>query len=165
MRCSVCAISGIQTQVSLRPFKVCTVTRRCRRQEYDARQRPVASLSLYLFTQPSLVCFTMHVAFLVSRSCATGSAHSPLAENVFRARGGTGEGQCHARFRHNSDEKDSSAELGDGNLMCAKTSNPSSKRFLLTDSVVNSLGFSKFREFSFAERFKYAATRTPRDAV
>jgi hypothetical protein len=39
--------------------------------------------------------------------------------------------------------------------MCAKTSNPSSKRFLLTDSVVNSLGFSKFRGFGFAERFKY----------
>lgn len=99
----------------------------------------------------------MHVAFLLSRSCATGSAHSPLAENVFRARGGTREGgQCHARFRHNNDEKDSSAELGDGNLMCAKTSNLSSKRFVLTDSVVNSLGFSKFRGFGFAERFKYA---------
>jgi hypothetical protein len=52
-----------------------------------------------------------------------------------------------------------------GNLMCAKNSSPSSKRFLLTDPVVNSLGFSKFRGFGFAECFNYADYATPTDAV
>jgi hypothetical protein len=123
------------------------------------RDPPGASLSLYLFTPNTTKFGLLHNAcgVLGLPLLCDGIGAQPLSRKCISRAGGTrGGGQCHARFRHTNDEKDSSAELGDRNLMCAKTSNPSSKRFLLTDSVVNSLGFSKFRGFGFAERFKYA---------